>query len=267
MKREKVNYMILSVTHALDVLEELAKGPGEIGVTELSKSLKLHKNNVFRILATLGLRSYVEQNADTENYRLGPKAAHLGQAYEAQNDLLSRAMPILKALAELSGETVSLALLRNGQVEYPLSVESRKPVRVASRQAVSFPAKMNAAGRLLTAQLSDAVLAEVLATNTPQDAAIKNQLNELRSSGLIVDKGATEADVVAISKLIRGPKNEVLGAFELMAPQHRAKVDLLTQQLDEAAQALSVAMGTQATSKKSSLLGNLEKEISHGMQK
>lgn len=261
MKREKVNYMILSVTHALDVLEELAKGPGEIGVTELSKSLGLHKNNVFRLLATLELRSYVEQNKDSENYRLGPKVAHLGQAYATQNDLVSRAMPVLKGLAESSGETVSLAMLRNGQVEYPMSVESRKPVRVASRQAVSFPAKMNAAGRLLTAQLSDAVLAEVLAGNTPQDAAIKNQLNELRTSGQIVDKGATEADVISISKIVRGSRGEVLGAVELMAPQHRAKIDMLVQQLDEAVQTLSAAMGSQGNAKKSGLMGSMEKEV------
>jgi IclR family KDG regulon transcriptional repressor len=261
VKREKVNYMILSVTHALDVLEELAKGPGEIGVTELSKSLKLHKNNVFRLLATLELRSYVEQNKDSENYRLGPKVAHLGQAYSSQNDVVTRAAPVLKSLAELSGETVSMAILRNGQVEYPISVESRKPVRVAARQAVSFPAKMNAAGRLLTAQLPDSVLAEVLAGNTPQDAAIKNQMNELRASGQIVDKGATEADVVSMSKLVRGVKGEILGAVELMAPQHRAKIDMLMQQLDEAAQALSAAMGSQGSMKKSGLMGSMEKEV------
>ena len=46
VKREKANYMIQSVSHAIDVLEELAKAGGEVGVTELSKRLKLHKNNV-----------------------------------------------------------------------------------------------------------------------------------------------------------------------------------------------------------------------------
>ena len=44
VKREKANYMIQSVSHALDVLEELCKSGGEVGVTELSKRLKLHKN-------------------------------------------------------------------------------------------------------------------------------------------------------------------------------------------------------------------------------
>ena len=70
VRREKSNYVIQAVAHALDVLEQF-HGDGELGVTELSKRLKLHKNNVFRILATLEARGYIEQNRSTENYRLG----------------------------------------------------------------------------------------------------------------------------------------------------------------------------------------------------
>jgi len=257
VKREKANYMIQSVSHALDVMEELAKASGEIGVTELSKRLRLHKNNVFRLLATLELRGYVEQNKDTEDYRLGVKSLQLGQAYLAQSKLVARAYPLMKSLAEATGETVSLAILQNGQIQYPLSFESKKPVKVAARVAMSFPAKQCAVGRLLTAQLPDAVLAEILASNTPQDAAIKNQLSELRHSGQIIDRGATEGDVVAIAKIVRGHGNEVAGAIEVVVPQYRAKVENLLPQIEEAAAALCTALG--AT--RAGLAGALEKEI------
>ncbi|MCO6429537.1 MAG: IclR family transcriptional regulator [Deltaproteobacteria bacterium] len=243
MKREKANYLIQSVSHALDVLEELAKVQTEIGVTELSKRLKLHKNNVFRLLATLELRGYAEQNKDTEDYRLGVKALQLGQAYLAQSALVARATPILKALSEQTGETVSLAVLQNGQVQFPVSVESKRPVRAHAREAVSFPAKQNAAGRLLTAHLSDAVLGEVLATNTPQDAAIKNQLNELRNTGQLIDRGIVEADVVAVTKIVRGNNNLVVGAIEVLSPQYRAKTETMLPLIEQAASALSSSLG------------------------
>ncbi len=71
VRREKANYVIQSVSHALDVLEQFSGNVDEIGVTELSKRLKLHKNNVFRLLATLEARGYIEQNKSSENYRLG----------------------------------------------------------------------------------------------------------------------------------------------------------------------------------------------------
>jgi IclR family transcriptional regulator, KDG regulon repressor len=177
MKREKSNYMIQSVSHAIDVLEELCKSSGEIGVTELSKRLKLHKNNVFRLLATLELRGFVEQNSESEDYRLGVRTLQLGQAYMMHSSLVQKAMPVLKGLADRLGETVSLVTLQNGEVQFPISIESKRPVKVAARVASAIPAKQSAAGRLLTAQLSDAVLAELLATNTPQDVAIRSQLH------------------------------------------------------------------------------------------
>jgi DNA-binding IclR family transcriptional regulator len=257
MKREKSNYMIQSVSHALDVIEELCKAGGEIGVTELSKRLKLHKNNVFRLLATLELRGYVDQNRETEDYRLGVKALQMGQSYLAQSSLVARGMPILKALSDAIGETVSLAVLQAGSVQFPISIESKRPVKAAARIAVSFPAKLNAAGRLLTAQLSDAALTEILAANTVQDAAIKAQLAELRSTGQIVDRGAIEADVVSISRVVRGNNSEVVGAIEVIIPQYRAKLDVLQAKIEEAANSLSVALG----STKPVLTAVIEKEV------
>lgn len=257
MKREKSNYMIQSVSHALDVIEELCKAGGEIGVTELSKRLKLHKNNVFRLLATLELRGYVEQNRETEDYRLGVKALQMGQSYLSQSSLVARGGPILKALSDAIGETVSLAVLQAGNVQFPVSIESKRPVKAAARVAVSFPAKLNAAGRLLTAQLSDTVLADVLSANTVQDAAIKAQLSELRSSGQIIDRGAIEADVVSVCRVVRGNNNEVVGAIEVLIPQYRAKLDTLAAKIEEAANALSTALG--AT--KLGLATAVEKEV------
>lgn len=243
VRREKSNYMIQSVSHAIDVLEELSKAGGEVGVTELSKRLKLHKNNVFRILATLELRGYVEQNTNTEDYRLGVKSLELGQSYLTQSSLVQRATPALKSLSKEVGETVSFAVLQNGQVQYPLTFESKRPVKVAPRIGISFSAKTNAAGRLLTAQLSDTVLEEILAGNSPQDAAIRNQLAELRKTGSIVDRAATEADVVSICALVRGFGGAVVGAIELLAPQYRAKVEELQPAVTSAATALSASLG------------------------
>jgi DNA-binding IclR family transcriptional regulator len=195
------------------------------------------------LLATLELRGYVDQNKETEDYRLGVKALQMGQSYLSQSTLVGRGTPILKDLAEAIGETVSLVTLQAGNVQFPITIESKRPVKVAPRVAVSFPAKLNAAGRLLTAQLPDAVLAEVLASNTVQDAAIKTQLADLRSTGQIVDRGAIEADVISICRVVRGHNNEVVGAIEVLAPQYRAKVDALLPKIEEAASLLSAALG------------------------
>ena len=71
MQREKTNYVIQSVAHALDVLEQFYGELDELGVTELSKRLKLHKNNVFRLLATLESRGYIEQDQELPSFMYG----------------------------------------------------------------------------------------------------------------------------------------------------------------------------------------------------
>src|SRR5437899_5522637 len=116
MRREKSNYVIQSVSHSLDVLEQFFGEADELGVTELSKRLKLHKNNVFRLLATLEARGYIEQNKATENYRLSVRCLRLGQRFVLQIGLLRQARPVMHQLAKSSHETAFIAVMRSGTV-------------------------------------------------------------------------------------------------------------------------------------------------------
>src|SRR5512138_1233750 len=126
MKREKVNYMIQSVSHALDILESFTRTEDELGVTELSKRLSLHKNNVFRLLATLELRGYVEQNRETDDYRLGPKTLQIGSIFLEQRECRRQARPILESLMAATGETAVVATLRGAKVIYMDGVETNR---------------------------------------------------------------------------------------------------------------------------------------------
>jgi DNA-binding IclR family transcriptional regulator len=147
VRREKSNYMIQAVAHALDVLEQFHTD-GELGVTELSKRLKLHKNNVFRILATLESRGYIEQNRSTENYRLGTKCLQLGQTYIRQMGLLQQARPIMVDVVKSCHESTYVAVMRKGQV-VPLDMaESDQPVRIVSHVGENLPLHCTAAGKV-----------------------------------------------------------------------------------------------------------------------
>src|SRR6476646_6467498 len=134
MRREKTNYVIQSVSHALDVLEQFADpNTGELGVTELSKRLKLHKNNVFRLLATLESRGYIEPNRSTENYRLGVRCLQLGQSYVKHMGLLRQALPIMHELVRQARETAYVAVLRRDGVVPVEVVEADRSVRIVSQ--------------------------------------------------------------------------------------------------------------------------------------
>src|SRR5437899_10411925 len=146
VRREKSNYVIQSVSHALDVLEQFNGGVDEIGVTELSKRLKLHKNNVFRLLATLEARGYIEQNKVSENYRLGLKCLQLGQTFIKQMGLLLQSKTILEELARNMKESVFVAMRKGKGIIHLDFVDQPSAVRVYSFLGTAWPAQCTASG-------------------------------------------------------------------------------------------------------------------------
>ena len=89
MKKPKGDYAIQTVVNAMRLLEAF-RDEEELGVTELSRRLSLHKNNVFRLLATLEARGYIEQSSVSDLSARG-EDAELGQAFLRGRTLLRRA--------------------------------------------------------------------------------------------------------------------------------------------------------------------------------
>lgn len=229
MRREKTNYIIQSVSHALDVLEQFSGEHDELGVTELSKRLKLHKNNVFRLLATLESRGYIEQNRATENYRLGIRCLQLGQTYVAQMGLLKQARPIIEGLARHANETAFVGVLRRTWVVPLEAVEARHPVRLTARVGEELPLHCTAAGKVQLAFIADAQTREALTAGLQrftertltEGAALQQQLKRICEIGYAVELGEHIGDVHSIAVPIRDYTRNVVGSLAVSGPAHR----------------------------------------------
>ncbi len=229
VRRDKSNYIIQSVSHALDVLEEFHGDTDELGVTELSKKLKLHKNNVFRILATLQSRNYIEQNKANENYRLGVRCLELGQTFIHQRGMLKQAKPVLQELAEKTGETSYVSILRRNEVVYLDSVEPATTVRVVSRLGLNMPTHATAAGKALVAHESEEDLRKRFGPelkgytrNTIGDIEeLLRNLETVREKGYATDLEEFEDGLRCVASPIRDYTRKVIGALSLSGPAHR----------------------------------------------
>ncbi len=239
VRREKSNYVIQSVSHALDVLEEFCGTTDEVGVTELSKRLKLHKNNVFRLLATLEARGYVEQNKATENYRLGSKCLQIGRSFVDQIGFLRQAAGTLKGLAQKTGESAFVAL-RKGSGVVPLEFsEPENPVRVVSFVGISLPLHCTAPGKVHLAFESDdelrSILPESLKRYTDKtivdQAQLLNQIKEVGESGYAVDWGEFLADMGCVAVPVWDYTRSLVGTLSIAAPTHRFSSDKLEKEL------------------------------------
>jgi DNA-binding IclR family transcriptional regulator len=255
VRREKSNYVIQSVSHALDVLEQFCGEADELGVTELSKRLRLHKNNVFRLLATLESRGYIEQNRTTENYRLGIRCLQLGQSYVQHMGLLRQARLTMAELVRQVRETTYVAVLRR-QAVVPVEVlEADRPVRIVSQLGEALPLHSTAAGKAYLAFESEedlrALLPDGLAKFTERTItdrpALLQQLRTIAQNGYAVDMGEHIEDIRAVAAPIRDYTRNVVGTLAVAAPASRLTAERIEKEVAplvlKAARELSSRLG------------------------
>lgn len=256
-RKEKSEYMIQAVSHALDLLEQFhGDDVDELGVTELSKRLKLHKNNVFRLLATLESRGYIEQNKATENYRLGLKSLELGQTFIKKMGLLHQAKPVLEELVEACNETSYVAIFKDGYIVYLDVVETRLTVRVVSRVGTRLPSYCTAAGKVHLAYMSDEELdsylpSQELEAYTPHSITdrdvLKKDLAKVFEQGYAFDIEELDIGVRCVAAPIRDYTRRIVGALSISGPATRFSDERLEKELvplvTRAAEELSTRLG------------------------
>ncbi len=238
VRREKSNYIIRSVSHALDVIEQFFGDADELGVTELSKRLKLHKNNIFRLLATLESRGYIEQNKATENYRLGLRSLHLGQAYVSRMGLLRQARPVMEALVKQAHESAYVAVARTGGMVPLEAIDAEQPVRVVSTIGETLPLHATAVGKIQLAFATEdeqkarlpESLKKMTAKTLTERAALLQQLKAALENGYAVDTGEHIEDVRAVAVPIKDYTGHVVGALALSGPAYRLTAERMQKE-------------------------------------
>lgn len=239
-KKDKSEYIIQAVDHALDLLEQFHGDVDELGVTELSKRLKLHKNNVFRLLATLESRNYIEQNRVTENYRLGLKTLELGQTFISQMGLLRQSRPVLEALVKECNETTYVAILKEFHIVYLDVVETDLTVRVVPRVGSRLPAYCTAAGKIQLAYMTEEELSNYLpnkelkgftpSTITDRDD-LKKHLKIVAEQGYAIDNEEMDIGVCCVGAPIRDYTRRIIGAVSISGPSMRFSMERMEKEL------------------------------------
>ena len=153
-----------SVSRALDVLEQFLRDDHDIGLTELSRRLRLPKNNIFRLLATLQLRNYVSKDPVTERYQLGFMTVELAQKALRQRGL-SGARTVMERLVRECNETTCVSIMSDYSVINLDSVECDHNLRVMPALGVQLPAYCTAPGKSFMAHFAEEAIAKYTTNN------------------------------------------------------------------------------------------------------
>ncbi|MFB0977467.1 MAG: IclR family transcriptional regulator [Myxococcota bacterium] len=239
MTKAKSDYSIQTVSNALRVLEMFSE-QDEIGVSDLSRRLSLHKNNVFRLLATLEENGYIEQSARSERYRLGTGCLELGRSFARGNSLLRSARPILEELSRSLAETVHIASLRGGEVIHLDAEVPGQLITTASRVGLRLPAQNTAIGKVLLAGLDAQAREEFvsglvedhrMAGLTPNSITDPHKFVEHLSSvglqGFAVDMEECEAGLRCVAAPVLNDGGKVVAAISVSGPTFRLSEDHL----------------------------------------
>jgi IclR family KDG regulon transcriptional repressor len=229
MQRAKSEYAIQTVTNALRVLEAF-ETEEQLGVTELARRLDLHKNNVFRLLATLEEKQWVEQT-DAELYRLGAKCLRLSQSYTRTRLLTRHARPALATLCRETGETSHLAVLSGFEVVHLDGEQSPGMIAGTLRVGDRLPCHCTALGKVLLAcgareTLEDydreiltkhGVVARTDATIVDRDKLIEH-LRRVATQGFALDVEEYERGVSCAAVPVTDANGQLAGAFSISGP-------------------------------------------------
>ena len=226
-------YRIRAVERALELLEAFSITEPELSLTDLSCRLGLNASTVFRLLATLQARGYVEQSPENGRYRLGPACLGPGSVYLAQADMRRRLTPSLAALRDACRETVHLATLDRKQMEvvYLEKLEGLLPIGLmGSRVGGRSPAYCTGLGKAMLAyeppeEARAFYEARGLQAYTPQTIIdwelLSRELAEIRREGYALDNTEHEPDVKCVAATVWDHRRAVAGAISVAGPAAR----------------------------------------------
>lgn len=234
---------VASLDSALQLLNLLADCLG-IGLSEIARRSGITKSRVYRLLATLEARFYVQKSGDPVTYRLGHQILVLGVSARSQNLLLSAAEPWLDQLSESLNENLQIRLSEAEEVVQIISRTSKQTLQVRSAVGNRRRLGEGPSGKLLLAYASQA-LQDKYVDQAKDPALLSAQLREIRLQQLSRSQGELTPGVWAFAVPIFDSHRECIAALSLSAPMQRAELsaDEIIRQLSQAAAAISAQLG------------------------
>jgi DNA-binding IclR family transcriptional regulator len=246
-------YTLHTLRKGLAVLEALGAVP-EMTLTELSRRLDESPTVVFRLLRTLEEEGYVRQSPASKRYSLGLRLWEIGCKAASRTGLTEAARPVLKWLAEVTGETADIAVLRGTDIVYLSVVEGREPLRVYNEPGSRMPAYVTASGRAILAfrgpkawrQVEQAGMPRCTPATITKPRPFRRRLLEIRQAGISVMHGERLLHVSAVAAPILGEGGECLAAVGVSGPSLRFQDERLArieESVRKAAEEISAKLG------------------------
>ncbi|WP_433498962.1 IclR family transcriptional regulator [Sphaerimonospora sp. CA-214678] len=239
----------VSLERGLRILSAFTGDRSTLGIADISRAVGLNKSTTHRYVATLTKLEYVQQDPETKKYHLGPKVVDLGFAAIDSMELTRIAAPLLQALADETGYTVSMGLCDGPDVVYVDRRRSNRRTSLAMdlnlHTGSRLPAYCTSMGKVLLAYKDQTTLRQILdrvdmARRGPKTITNREQLMadlaKVRQNGVAVNDEELAPGLRSFAAPVRDRTGEVVAAVNIavhltMAP---SSVDSLAGRVEPA---------------------------------
>lgn len=211
---------VRTVERAIWILEQLAEH-GEGGVSDLARSLQIHKSTVSRIMCTLERHNLVHQTPDLR-YELGQGLLSLGRRARFHKDLVARSRQVTSVLAKRTNRTVNLSVLFGGGVLYLDQARFPEESKHCDWSGRQLPLHATSDGKVLLSELNEGRIERhfpAMPAYTPRTITtlqqLLDELGEVRAVGYAITIDELEVDLASVAAPIRDSAGRVVASLSL----------------------------------------------------
>jgi DNA-binding IclR family transcriptional regulator len=218
---------IQSITRAIDILRCFSETK-ELGLTEISRLVGLHKSTAAGIINTLKAENFLEQDRETGKLRLGVELFFLAMNARPALEYISEVH--LQKLLKETRETINLAVRDGNEMVYIAKKESPHSMRISTKVGKYLPMYCTAIGKVFLAHLNPKEAEQIIETInfepfTDKTIVKREQLiasiEHIRKEGIAYDFEELEYGLVCVAAPIFGKNGEPVGAISVSGPSIR----------------------------------------------
>jgi DNA-binding IclR family transcriptional regulator len=219
-----------STNRAFDILELVSASPRGLKHGAIAQSLDIPKSTLTKIIKDLVTKEYLEFDNVSSTYSVGPQVLVLARSYLGNYDIVKIAYPFIIDAMTKTGESASLFIMKGNRGLVIAKENSSQILSAMLSIGESVPLYATAGGKAILAFLSEDEIEAYLATVVlqPLTAAtitdkmkLRQELQEIRHSGLAFSNGEQFDGLVAIAAPIFGLYDRVIAAISLPFPKSR----------------------------------------------
>lgn len=185
-------YSAPALEKGLDIIELLATEPESINLKEIAERLGRSVGEIFRMLAVLEQRGFVQTSDGSERYQLSMKLFQLAHWHLPINRLTRAAAGPMRRLALRTGQSCHLATLSGRNIVILAKQESFSDRSFSLRVGAESPILTSCSGRILYALADESTRETLLATIKEAGGDVTQAKNVAKLAGQIRENGLLE---------------------------------------------------------------------------